>query len=208
MSAPLKIIGAEHVQAAVDAVLGVDPSQAPTNPVELNERLTHPQAGITESLEFLISHQASKHMPRGLPLVYVMLEAADRAFPTEMQEELRSKSFFTALAAVTVEAKAAASGDGTITGPLKERQPELIAFIERHLAGENGVATKMSQDDRAGLYALCLGTVRAIERHFLGAEKPVQVAKKIGPNEPCSCGSGKKFKKCHGGPNAPAPAQA
>ncbi len=25
---------------------------------------------------------------------------------------------------------------------------------------------------------------------------------KVGPNEPCSCGSGKKYKKCHGKPGA------
>jgi hypothetical protein len=27
---------------------------------------------------------------------------------------------------------------------------------------------------------------------------------KVGPNEPCPCGSGKKFKKCHGAPNRAA----
>jgi len=25
---------------------------------------------------------------------------------------------------------------------------------------------------------------------------------KVGPNEPCTCGSGKKYKKCHGKPGA------
>ena len=29
-------------------------------------------------------------------------------------------------------------------------------------------------------------------------KQPVRVEKKIGPNDPCHCGSGKKFKKCHG----------
>jgi hypothetical protein len=29
---------------------------------------------------------------------------------------------------------------------------------------------------------------------------------KIGRNSPCPCGSGRKYKKCHGGPNAPRPA--
>jgi len=28
--------------------------------------------------------------------------------------------------------------------------------------------------------------------------QPVRVEKKVGRNEPCPCGSGKKFKKCHG----------
>ena len=29
-------------------------------------------------------------------------------------------------------------------------------------------------------------------------KQPIRVEKKIGPNEPCPCGSGKKYKKCHG----------
>jgi len=28
--------------------------------------------------------------------------------------------------------------------------------------------------------------------------EPVRVDKKVGRNEPCPCGSGKKFKQCHG----------
>ena len=31
-----------------------------------------------------------------------------------------------------------------------------------------------------------------------GKMEPVQVGKKVGRNEPCPCGSGKKYKKCHG----------
>ena len=30
--------------------------------------------------------------------------------------------------------------------------------------------------------------------------QPVRVEKKVGRNEPCPCGSGKKFKQCHGKP--------
>jgi preprotein translocase subunit SecA len=29
-------------------------------------------------------------------------------------------------------------------------------------------------------------------------QKPVRVEPKIGRNDPCPCGSGKKYKKCHG----------
>jgi preprotein translocase subunit SecA len=28
--------------------------------------------------------------------------------------------------------------------------------------------------------------------------QPLPVARKIGRNDPCPCGSGKKYKKCHG----------
>jgi len=28
--------------------------------------------------------------------------------------------------------------------------------------------------------------------------RPVQAGQKVGRNDPCPCGSGKKYKKCHG----------
>ena len=31
-----------------------------------------------------------------------------------------------------------------------------------------------------------------------GKKQPVVVGEKVGRNEPCPCGSGKKYKKCHG----------
>jgi preprotein translocase subunit SecA len=35
-------------------------------------------------------------------------------------------------------------------------------------------------------------------RDSRGKAEPVRVEKKVGRNEPCPCGSGKKFKQCHG----------
>jgi len=32
-------------------------------------------------------------------------------------------------------------------------------------------------------------------------KQPIRVEEKVGPNEPCPCGSGKKYKKCHGAAN-------
>jgi len=34
-------------------------------------------------------------------------------------------------------------------------------------------------------------------------QQPVEVGEKVGRNDPCPCGSGKKYKKCHGRPGAP-----
>jgi preprotein translocase subunit SecA len=31
-----------------------------------------------------------------------------------------------------------------------------------------------------------------------GRKMPVKVEKKVGRNDPCPCGSGKKYKNCHG----------
>ena len=33
-------------------------------------------------------------------------------------------------------------------------------------------------------------------------QEPVRNNAKVGRNDPCPCGSGKKFKQCHGGPQA------
>ena len=29
-------------------------------------------------------------------------------------------------------------------------------------------------------------------------KQPIRVENKVGPNDPCPCGSGRKYKKCHG----------
>jgi preprotein translocase subunit SecA len=40
-------------------------------------------------------------------------------------------------------------------------------------------------------------------RGEVSTPKPASVSDKIGRNDPCPCGSGRKYKKCHGRPNAP-----
>ena len=40
--------------------------------------------------------------------------------------------------------------------------------------------------------------VTVTNREEEGGKQPVKAGKKIGRNEPCHCGSGRKFKKCHG----------
>ncbi len=198
MTALQNTITAEHLQSAIDAVLGLDPSQAPTDAPALNERLSISQSAITETVEFLFKHQASKHLSRGVPLIYVLLEAANLAHPEEMKLEFKPKSFAHALASVAGDAQEAARGEGAMNSPLRLRFPELVDFLDKQLQAENGFAKKMSFDDRAGLYALGLGTLRAIDKHLSGAERPVTIAKVPGRNELCPCGSGKKYKKCHG----------
>ncbi len=39
---------------------------------------------------------------------------------------------------------------------------------------------------------------KGAERPTVGKRQPVRVGKKVGRNEPCPCGSGKKYKHCHG----------
>lgn len=42
------------------------------------------------------------------------------------------------------------------------------------------------------------GAVATLKTHFANQTGPLRLAKKVGRNDPCTCGSGKKFKKCCG----------
>jgi len=59
------------------------------------------------------------------------------------------------------------------------------------------------QTSKAGVENLSQQRMRADGGQVPGVEppkktEPIRVEKKVLPNEPCPCGSGKKFKKCHG----------
>ncbi len=43
----------------------------------------------------------------------------------------------------------------------------------------------------------------AVQRVDAGLPRPASGADKVGRNDPCPCGSGKKYKKCHGRPGSP-----
>lgn len=192
-----KQITAEHLQKAIDTVLGLDPSQAPTDPAELNERLTLPQPGFADMLG-LLSHQGGKHISMAVPLAFVLIEAANLADPENMEQQIKSKAYGTSIASCAAEAKAAI--DGERSGAVRSRQPVLVEFLDKQLLAPESPAAKLSNDDRAGLYAMTLGTVHVIDRQLSGAQKPAVAQKLPGRNDPCHCGSGKKFKKCHGAP--------
>lgn len=76
-----------------------------------------------------------------------------------------------------------AGGEGEATG--------VVEFIARGITrGAPFAQRERSRFRRVeGRWYYVDGEVRAIP-----AKKP----KALGPNEPCSCGSGKKFKRCHG----------
>ncbi len=206
MTSPDTRIEQEHLDAARDAVLGLDPRQAPTDPHLLNERLSVEQTEVTHAVEVLLKTSKAKHLSKAAPLIYTVLEAANRAFPERMKVPLRSKAFVTSIAAASGEARTVLADKGQSPSPTRERQPVLATFLDRALFADDALPASLSHDERTGLVALVLGTLRAVDRHLAGAEQPTTVAKTPGRNDPCSCGSGKKFKKCHGGPTASATA--
>jgi preprotein translocase subunit SecA len=74
-------------------------------------------------------------------------------------------------------AAARASGDG-------DREPQYLPSVARE------IERKQARQQRDLQYQT--GPAQA------EAPKPVRAAAKVGRNDPCPCGSGKKYKKCHG----------
>jgi preprotein translocase subunit SecA len=78
------------------------------------------------------------------------------------------------------------------------------SYIPVRNAAEGGTApAQVQQRQRAAvdvnrLHASRMEAARAAGSGDRSKPMPVQVEKKVGRNDPCPCGSGKKFKNCHG----------
>ncbi len=68
--------------------------------------------------------------------------------------------------------------------PERKREPAELATVHETATGM-GFAGKSEESKGA-------------EKPTVGKRQPVRVEKKVGRNEPCPCGSGKKYKHCHG----------
>ena len=56
------------------------------------------------------------------------------------------------------------------------------------------VQVRTNQEVKREKVAKETGTAAATQTQV--KKQPVRAAKKVGPNDPCPCGSGKKYKKC------------
>ncbi len=86
--------------------------------------------------------------------------------------------------------------------PLAEHVEAVLATFFDHL--ETAQVVTQSFEIRQGLAASteefleAVRTGEASHHHAPRQEPVVHKVEKLGRNDPCSCGSGKKFKKCHG----------
>ncbi|MAF64141.1 MAG: hypothetical protein CMJ84_00590 [Planctomycetes bacterium] len=96
----------------------------------------------------------------------------------------------------------------SMPGRLERKDPRaphvprvLHAFFE-HLAGEqvvtNAFEVTQAIEATSDEFLETVRTGRNVHHHHAPPKPVVHRAEKLGRNDPCSCGSGKKFKKCHG----------
>lgn len=89
--------------------------------------------------------------------------------------------------------------DGTTKAKLgTEKNPAAVVVQNENRSKE--VAAQFEENDwkyTIGIDPDTPENISDLER-LLNPPQPVRVEKKVGRNEPCSCGSGKKYKKCCG----------
>jgi len=88
--------------------------------------------------------------------------------------------------------------------PAAERAPDVLEALLAHLSESHVVPHAYEQRTKLDaasdrLAAIVRSGENPRRRVPIADEKPfVHGAPKLGRNDPCSCGSGKKYKKCHG----------
>jgi preprotein translocase subunit SecA len=88
-----------------------------------------------------------------------------------------------------------------VLGMVFRLYPAQETQMPRRVAGPrlSDLQTTHSSSDGMGLRST--GAVEGVDapaEAHAGKQKPIRVEKKVGRNEPCPCGSGKKYKNCHG----------
>ncbi len=74
-----------------------------------------------------------------------------------------------------------------------ERRQQRAAPVQYSAASQSGVAAAATAGATTGQRAAAAGPARGS-----GPTSPIRVDDKVGRNDPCPCGSGKKYKHCHG----------
>jgi preprotein translocase subunit SecA len=83
--------------------------------------------------------------------------------------------------------------------PAASPDSERLSYEHEALAGADAIAAAGGNGSgNGGGAAFTAGTVGAGATSVATGQRTVSAEQKVGRNDPCWCGSGKKFKKCHG----------
>jgi preprotein translocase subunit SecA len=89
-----------------------------------------------------------------------------------------------------------------------QRQEEIAAIeeqdLQKHAAQLEAAMARHGDDEESAALALGPRGAATKQRQAQAAPAPARAAPKIGRNDMCPCGSGKKFKKCHGAAEGPS----
>jgi preprotein translocase subunit SecA len=82
--------------------------------------------------------------------------------------------------------------------PAAAPQADAMSYEHESLAGAEAIAAAGGNGSGDGRGAVTAGGLGAAATSVATGQRTVSAEQKVGRNDPCWCGSGKKFKKCHG----------
>jgi|SRR5688572_23403412 preprotein translocase subunit SecA len=136
-------------------------------------------------------------------LVWAMFDRGRTAtLPRLTQANLAEADKVVTEALAAVEGLAEAEPFDRTAPALAEAQPHVFAKL-RELLAEDVKEAAMTADTCAAIIKPTQIVIEAFDAAITGrrpgeTQGTVVAAPKVGRNEPCPCGSGKKYKKCHG----------
>ncbi|HEU0035717.1 MAG TPA: SEC-C metal-binding domain-containing protein [Kofleriaceae bacterium] len=162
---------------------------------------------------FLLQHAAAVRGEHGdtvgeaavfyATLVWAMFDRGrDGTLPRLTQQNLADADKIVTEALSTIEGLADKPPHERVAPALVEAQPHIYAKLSELLA-EDVKEAAMTLETATAIVKPTQVVVEAFDAALAGrrpGEKQgtVVVENKVGRNEPCPCGSGKKYKKCHG----------
>ncbi|HEU4727964.1 MAG TPA: SEC-C metal-binding domain-containing protein [Kofleriaceae bacterium] len=162
---------------------------------------------------FLLQHAAQLKSAHGdvvgeaavfyATLVWAMFDRGrDGTLPRLTAQNLADADAVVTEALATVEGLADKPAHERIAPQLAETQPEIYAKLVALLA-EDVKEAAMTAETAATIIKPTEVVIEAFDAALSGRragerQGTIVVDAKVGRNEPCPCGSGKKYKKCHG----------
>ncbi len=206
----MPVVTAEEVERTITAFTRLDQKGDKKAMNKLAQRLQKEQP-------FLLQHAAAVRGEHGdatgeaavfyATLVWAMFDRhLDATLPRVTGKNLTEADKVVTTAWETVEGIADKAPHERVAEPLVKSQPHIYAKLSELLA-EDVKESAMTLDTANAIIKPTQVVIEAFDAALSGRrpgeqQGTVVANSKVGRNEPCPCGSGKKYKKCHGGVDA------
>ncbi|MEO8549976.1 MAG: SEC-C metal-binding domain-containing protein [Kofleriaceae bacterium] len=200
------VVTTDHVEKTIAAFTRLDQKGDKKAMNKLAQRLQKEQP-------FLLQHAAAVRTEHGdavgeaavfyATLIWAMFDrGGDGTLPRLTQQNLNDADQVVTTALAKIEGLADKAPEERVAPELVETQPHIYAKLAELLA-EDVKEAAMTAETATTIIKPTEVVIEAFDAAVSGRRAGQQqgtivAADKVGRNEPCPCGSGKKYKKCHG----------
>jgi hypothetical protein len=204
---PEPVVTAETVTATIDAFTSMDEAGDKGAMTALARRLGKDQPALLQfAAAVRIEHTDAlgEAMIFYSTLVWSMFERQfGKQLPRLIPDNIKAAEQIVADELAAVEGIGDRPVHERVAPGVAERQPHVVARLQE-LVAEDVKEDSFSADDAAILFTPFQVVVEAFDAAVTGRRPGqslapvVRAEPKVGRNDPCPCGSGKKYKRCHG----------